>query len=148
MDDAYASHLPVLDLLAQDMEMRRVLELGPGLHSTKWFLQRPELERLVSLETNLEWFNRIPLHEKLTLRYVGDIPNALSDYDLTDFDLVFVDNGDSAAEREPAIRAVLSQPHPVVVIHDAEVPQYRGAIDDLVDEYTVSSQTPQTAVVW
>jgi predicted O-methyltransferase YrrM len=144
MNDPYASHLPVLDELGETVEMRRVLELGPGLHSTAWFLRRPELERLVSLETNEEWFTRIPLHEKLTLRYVGDIPTALAEYDLTDFDLVFVDNGDTATEREPAIRAVLSQPHPIVVIHDAEVPQYRAAIDDFADCELFEPEVPRS----
>ena len=47
-----------------------------------------------------------------------------------------------------AIRAVLSAEHPTVVIHDADHPPYRRAIEDLTNgNVTYSDETPQTAVV-
>jgi predicted O-methyltransferase YrrM len=136
MGDRYASHVPVLRALPA----RRVLELGAGEHSTKEFLKMPGLEHLTSVENDPEWARRAatddPRHEMLLVEgRIADHVPALDGYDL-----VFIDDSTNAAERAATIRAVLSQPHPLVVIHDAEVPEYAAVIAEL-------SPSPATAVV-
>lgn len=135
-DDRYASHLPVLKALCSDLKPRRVLEFGAGLHSTPYFLSLEGLERLVSVEADPHWLARVAdvcADERLTL--LSDNPP-----DPKDFDLVFIDDGKNAAEREETIRWVLGRPHPPVVIHDAEVLDYAHAISQC-------SPLPATAVV-
>lgn len=140
----YATHLSVLDKLDRP---KKVLELGAGAYSTPYFLEHAK--SVVSLETSPEWYAWVSdnfENRKLDLRLVEDIPRALEKIDLTKFDLVFVDNGDSAAERGAVIRAVLSKPHPTVVVHDAEV--YGGLLNELAPGHEVfRDEEPWTAVV-
>jgi predicted O-methyltransferase YrrM len=131
--ERYASHLPVLEKVCEQHDVRHVLEVGCGHHSTPFFLSLPNLERLVSLETNDEWSGPIRdayPDDRLELLLVDDAVDALERLILTDFDLVFIDNGDTAAERLEVIRHVLGRTHPIVVVHDAEVPEYRDAIEN------------------
>jgi predicted O-methyltransferase YrrM len=138
--DRYASHLLVLGALVEAHGVERVLELGAGDYSTPAFLAAPGLTRLTSVENDPEWARKVTTdddrHEVLL------VEGAIADHlpPLEDYDLVFVDDSTSAYERARTIRAVLSQPHPPVVIHDAEVPEYAAAIADC-------SPTPATAVV-
>ncbi len=142
--DAYASHLPILRSLLTAIRPERVLEYGAGLYSTPAFLERPELRRLVSIEADPGWRKKVALHcddERLALR---PEPTA----DPSDFDFVFIDDGENATERETTIRAVLSGAHPVTVIHDAEVPEYLAAIHELSSVYSIYPTLPETCVVW
>ena len=50
VDDRYASHVKVLEALPSVLNIRRVLELGAGDHSTRVFLSMPGLEKLTSPE--------------------------------------------------------------------------------------------------
>lgn len=126
--DPYASHLPVLQALPSAFSIERVLELGAGLHSTPAFLALPGLKHLTSVENDPQWAARVrsddERHDVLVVE--GSIADNLPP--LEDYDLVFIDDSTSAHERARTIRAVLSQPHPPVVIHDAEVPEYAAAI--------------------
>jgi hypothetical protein len=138
----YASHLPVLRAVCGVLKPKRVLELGAGLHSTPFFLSLP-IEELVSVEGDEDWFAQIFLKftdERLCLR---------RDYEgvsLRKFDLIFIDDGTTAAEREFSIRWVLGRKHPPTIIHDAEV--YATVIDELATHYAVMPTDPETAVVW
>jgi predicted O-methyltransferase YrrM len=133
------------------MKPKRVLELGSGVYSTKEFLKCPTLKRLTSLETDEQWLRRLRdeiTDERLTLRLVEDTVAALPK-SLTNYDLVFVDNADNPVDREAAIRAVLGQEHPVVIVHDAENLWYRHAINELAEHYVLfDEQVPNTAVIW
>lgn len=146
-ESPYATHLPVLAGLCADVT--RVLELGAGTFSTPFFLELPKLRKLISLETSPEWFSWVKEHfksDKLDIRLVDSIPKALQNLKLDAFDLVFVDNGENATERGEVIRAVLTQPHPLVVIHDAEV--YGGLIDELAPDREIHRDLePWTAVI-
>lgn len=141
MDD-YGSHLPVLKAVTGLLRPKRVLELGAGLHSTPFFLGQP-IEKLVSVETDEEWLTRIFKEfpdPKLCLQH---------DYEhlkLNTFDLIFIDDGKSAAEREFSITWVLEQKHPPTIVHDAEV--YATLLDELVPEHAVIPTNPATAVCW
>ena len=146
MDDIdperYSSHLPVLRSVIASVKPERILEFGAGLHSTPLFCKTGA--RVVSVEVDPEW--------RKAIAWECDSPNLVlrSSYEVTpaDYDLIFIDDGESAQQREKTIRLVLSQPHPVVVIHDAEVPEYRQAIEELAISHKTYKTDPDTCVVW
>lgn len=140
MPDDYASHLPVLRAMAKQLSLKQVLEFGAGLHSTPFFLSLKGLKRLVSVEDDPEWFDRIA-EEFDDKRLELTRSFALDGIQAADFDLVFVDDGQDAAQRVKTLCWVLNQPHPPVVVHDAAVPEYAAVISELAD-------APATAVVW
>ena len=144
MPDTYASHLPVLQMMLGLVKPKRVLELGSGPHSTPLFLQAGV--KLTSLETDEGWFMKAEGYGDFDLRLVEDVVESLPL--IGDFDLVFIDNSDNETDREKAIRAVLSQAHPVTVIHDAEYPLYRAAIEEAKNYMIFSDLVPHTAVCW
>lgn len=142
--DPYASHLPVLEALSGLIPMGRVLELGAGRYSTPFFLDHTK--GLISLETDPKWATERDEHHRV--RLVENCADSLP-ADLSVFDLVFIDNGGTDVEREQSIKAVLSQPHPPVVIHDAEVELYADAIKASGAHYEIFTwATPHTALVW
>lgn len=146
MSEDYGSHLPVLQAVMGLIKPRSVLELGAGDHSTPFFLSQP-IERLVSVETDPKWREQIAeLHIGQGRLNLHSSLNYLKRDSLAGFDLIFIDDGTCAEEREESIRWVLSQKHPPTVIHDAEV--YATAIDEFTSDYAVIPTKPETAVVW
>jgi len=140
MRDPYASHLQVLNTILNTHKPKRVLEYGSGEYSTGLFLSRPHVEKLTVVETDFEWRRKLPKDDRVTVLVEGyDNPNS--------YDLVFIDDGVTADHRCRTIRNVLSRRHPIVVIHDAEVPEYRELIDELADEVLIYRTDPDTAVV-
>lgn len=148
MSNAYRTHLTVLAEVLDTERPKRVLEYGAGLHSTPFFLRASCVRQLVSVEPDRDWRHRI-------LKDFAD-PRlhilAASEFDPADFDLVFIDNGQDeaeplGAERIATLRSVLSVPHPTVVVHDAEVPEYAAVIDDLAVKYRIYPTAPDTAVI-
>lgn len=146
----YSSHLRILRMVLALVQPERVLELGAGQYSTPEFLKCESVEHLTSLESDPEWATQMTHaieDDRLNLQLVEDLPAAVPS--LTGYDLVFVDNGQSVHERVAGIRAVLERPHPVTVIHDAEVPDYRLMISQLAEDYMVFDHPQhQTAVCW
>jgi predicted O-methyltransferase YrrM len=138
--DEYATHLPVL----RGYRPRTVLEFGPGLHSTAHFLSLPCLKRLVSIEHNQEW------HDRLALKFQDprwELRRSIPPWPAPrNFDLVLIDDGDTYTQRVETIRWVLKRKHPVVVIHDAEVGAYKELLEG-VDHFVYDALTPHTAVV-
>jgi predicted O-methyltransferase YrrM len=146
----YRSHLTVLAGILEDEKPKRILEYGAGIHSTPFFLKDPNVRQLVSVEPDPDWRHRILTDyadPRLHILGSGDW-----DFDPADFDLVFVDNGQDGAEplgaeRVATLKAVLSVPHPTVVVHDADVPEYAAVIDDLATNYRIYPTGPDTAVI-
>lgn len=141
MGDRYATHLPVLTKIMDRDRPARVLEYGAGTTSTSFFLNRPEVRRLTSVEVNQGWRERVTTDDPRHTVLSGGHP------DPEGFDLIFIDDGQDAAHRVKSIRAVLSGPHPTVVIHDAEVPAYAQVIDELATHYAIFPTAPDTAVI-
>jgi predicted O-methyltransferase YrrM len=138
--DPYASHLQVLTTILNTYKPKRILEYGSGEHSTPLFLSRPHVEALTVVERDFEWRRKLPKDDRMTLLVEGYAnPN--------NYDLVFIDDGVNADQRCRTIRNVLSRKHPVVVIHDAEVPQYRALMEELADEVLIYRTDPDTAVI-
>jgi predicted O-methyltransferase YrrM len=144
MRDVYGSHLRVLAAVVNTHRPQNVLEIGGGFFSTGFLTAM--CDRVVTVEPHPEW------HEKVASAYpqaevVSDIPS------FAGFDLIFIDNGQDAAQplgadRVAAIRHVLSQTHPLVVIHDAEVAEYADAIEEFATNYSVFPTAPDTCVVY
>lgn len=141
MEERYSSHVQVLQALAIKLNVRRVLELGAGDYSTRTFLDLPGLERLTSIEDDADWAERSRTDDERHEMRLVEGPVAGNIPPLDDYDLVFIDDSTSPEARAATIRAVLSRPHPPVVIHDAEVPEYAQAIAQC-------SPLPATAVVF
>jgi predicted O-methyltransferase YrrM len=143
MPDEYGSHLNVLASVLDQHEPKKVLELGAGEHSTPAFLNHPAVQELVTVEDDPDWRKRIKEmfpSDKLTI-------SPKFDQSPKDFDLVFIDNGREESERLAFIRRVLSGPHPIVLIHDADVPAYNELIKGLADDFAIFPPTPHTAVI-
>lgn len=144
-DRDYGSHLPVLRTLLAQIQPHNVLEYGAGLHSTPEYLRRDELVRVVSVEPDPAWRNKVGSlcdDKRLVLRPTCTVDPAF-------FDFIFIDNGETVEERLAIIRYVLSTPdHPITVIHDADVPEYAAAIKELAIYHTTVATDPPTAVVW
>lgn len=141
--DPYGSHLRILAAVVNTHRPVRVLEIGAGFFSTG--LLTAMCDSVVSVEVDPEWAADVSMAFPMA-QVVGEIPP------LAGFDLIFIDNGQSGAkptgaERAATIRDILSKPHPVVVIHDAEVPEYADEIDRLSTNYSVFPTAPDTAVV-
>lgn len=143
MSDPYASHLDVL----KRFRPKRVLEFGAGNFSTSLFLSRPHVEQLVSIEVDAEWRERVKQSYAGVGRGRWDLRSTVGGVDVASFDLVFIDDGKTTADRVNTINWVLSRPGcPKVVIHDAEVPEYRKAIG-MRSHIIYALRTPHTAVV-
>lgn len=144
----WASHLPLLYTCGSAAS---VLELGMGQYSTAAFLNRsifPDLGRLVSIESNLDW-----IRESADLRhdvhaYPEPIESLLETMDLEAFDLIFVDNSDKAERRIATLKYISSRNpgHAKVLVHDWEL--YHEAVTGFRFGIVDDRQEPQTALVW
>jgi len=91
----YASHLPVLKLIFDFVDVKNVFEYGCGIYSTKFFTERASLVTSVEM-TRVEWYEKVKkeiVSDKLNLLFMlGD--TASVDYfnkETTKYDMVFVD---------------------------------------------------------
>lgn len=153
----YETHVWVLRHLLST-HRPNVLELGCGFFSTPLWL-RHGCERVVSLDDSLSWQGHVVaylesaglLDERLTIEAVPDVAREVSEYDLDEYDLIFIDNGQGGSpDRAPAIHAVLKeQPFCPIVVHDYDVAEYREAVlEHQPPEITVYDDfEPFTAVV-
>jgi predicted O-methyltransferase YrrM len=151
----YATHLPILAALARIYSIRRVLELGSGPYSTSLYLDRrvfPDLEVLVSLEDDFDWgrvvLDAVGEDARLDLRMVSAVREAVPK-DLSGFDLIFVDDSRTSAERSATIASVFrASPSGIVVVHDYEQRCYRVAARGFSRRFIFSTFTPQVGVCW
>jgi hypothetical protein len=157
-EEDYATHVPVLVGIGAKIPVRRILELGSGDHSTGIFLDRslfPDVTVVDSVETDPSWFlkvsERFGHDERLSLQLVdGSVASHLLGMDLSRYDLVMVDDSDSLEARAASIRAVTSAAGQgqLVVVHDAEISEYRKAARALRKAVRFATLTPQTLVGW
>jgi predicted O-methyltransferase YrrM len=156
--DPYATHLPILIGLARLMKVRRVLELGTGLHSTPCFLERqlfPDLLQWHGIENDFVWSQKVAAaidsDRRAKLTFVSQpIHCAVRDIDLAGFDLIFIDDSAAAEQRAATIREVARRcPHStVVVIHDWEIAAYRAAAKALPQRFGFNAFNPNTGIAW
>ncbi len=137
--DSYATHLPVLEQVTAELQPKCVLEYGGGNYSTPFFLGLPYLEWLITVEDDVVWREQIRRNHRDPRLIVTEVAPPM------DYDLILIDNSNETAKRIEKIREVLSEPHPTVLIHDAEVPAYQEAIRESGREFTIAK--PNTAIV-
>jgi len=152
----YASHVPVLGLLGRTYKVRRVLEFGSGRYSTTSFLNPelfPLLEELHSFETDPNWYHVMrEFHRndsRLTLTMTTERMSRVAermDYSL--YDLVFVDDSNTARLRFETIRAVAERCRAatLVVLHDYDNPLYRLAAHSFRHRWVLRTVLPHTCV--
>ena len=158
-EERYATHLPVLRRVGRLVNPRRVLEFGCGQWSTATFLDRdvyPDLHHLKSYEQEQGWADFVQTFVaeddlRLVMKIVPhrEMLEAIRDMSLSEYGLIFVDNGSSLAERVEVIEALAARkPKALVVIHDYEQPAYRKAASGFDHEAVYSKLTPHTGIVW
>ena len=154
----YTTHIPILVALAQHFRIEQVLELGCGNFSTPTFLNQrvfPNVKRLDSFDHDESWIKKVSVQVGNDPRYYphfigGSVSSALFETFIEKFDLVFVDDSTTAAERSETIRKLSARKpaNVLIVIHDYEVIEYRAAAADFEHRHTFKAFTPQTGVVW
>ena len=139
-DDPYATHLRLLSQLGGLRGgIKSVLELGAGMHSTPMFLNRecyPHLTRLLTVEHNADWAARVEAATQDPRRTILVIPEPietyLSTFNLSEFDLVFVDNSEHYDFRIKTIEYVAANATTsLVVLHDFQYEYYQEASNGL-----------------
>lgn len=153
----YATLVPVLVGIGHVLRTKSVLELGAGRHSTTTFLNRtafPDLSRLVSYEDDPTWAAQVEAlagyDQRLNLLLVSGVAPSVGRLSLADYDLILVDDSHSMDKRIATIEA-LSSKHDVsclVLIHDFEIPEYRGAASRFTHRFVFDALTPQVGALW
>jgi hypothetical protein len=144
----WASHLPLLRTCGW---ATRVLELGMGRYSTPTFLNSalfPFLDTLVSVESDRGWIQQSEDARHKIHIHPEPIEPFLDDFDLENFDLIFVDNSDKAERRIETLKYISSrQPRRAsVLVHDWE--RYHAAVTGFRFGILDDRQLPHTALVW
>lgn len=121
------SYRETLICVLQEVLPSRILEWGPGL-STDIMAAFPTVMHIDSIEDSDAWYNaylkRKPFHVNLIYQPVNEKYSRVESRDK--YDLVFIDGKDRStclmeAKKVLALRGV-------VILHDAERPQYEQAI--------------------
>jgi len=154
----FATHLPVLIGLSFAVRLRRVLELGAGVYSTRLFLNRavfPTLEVLHSYENHHYWYNQVlpsvQQAPRATLTMCeGPMSTAVSSMSLEDYDLILIDDSQTLQERCHTIQAVATSSKMIklCVIHDYNNKEYRHAAKRFSCRFRLDALHPETGVCW
>ena len=113
------------------------------------------MEQLHSYESDSSWFDKSVTAFANDRRYrphfvKGAMSGSLHETELGKFDLIFVDDSQSAVEREETIWQLANRPlsGQLIVIHDFEISNYRNASSTFEHRQIFPAFTPQTGVVW
>jgi predicted O-methyltransferase YrrM len=156
-ENPYCTHVPVLVGLARILDPQCIVEFGCGLYSTPLFLDRRAfsgVRQLISFENDPSWAAQVRdtvNDPRLQLNVVGgDMHVAAATAALDGADCIFIDDSTTADQRARTIHVVRRRALPtvVVVVHDAEVPQYAAETKAFPKRYIFDALTPQTGVLW
>ena len=146
LTDPTATHLPILDGLLSGGEIKRVLEFGCGLYSTKLFADYLCDVTAIEMQSE-EWYQRVKKECPDVELWFALGPDAWRKLPLDDrYDLIFVDgHGDS----RPECLMWAKDRSNVIVAHDTEHPYYCWDRADMsgFDE-TVYKDNPPWTTVW
>jgi predicted O-methyltransferase YrrM len=146
--DNYATHLPILEALAEAINPAKVLEIGGGQYSTALFLDKETfsgLKNLHTVEDNAEWRAALKAaHKDRRWKLLDALPDKLDGYDL-----IFVDNGQTDKARiatlEMLAQAGITGP---IVLHDFEHVPYQQAAQPWDQWHIFTQHRPWTAILW
>jgi hypothetical protein len=120
----YASHLPVLKYLFDEYDIKNVIELGMGNHSTPFFLEQ-DIESLVSVETDRDWIQickeKHGVSNRQIIVYHHDVESL--NHITSDYDLGFVDCKPNSI-RGACVNKLIDSGVNIIVMHDFE-PQFQ-----------------------
>lgn len=120
----YASHLPVLKYLFLNYDIKNVIELGMGNHSTPFFLEQ-DIDGLVSVETDKDWIELCKEKHGISNRQIIVYHQDLGNFDhiTSDYDLGFVDCKPNQT-RGLCVNKLIQNNVDIIVMHDFE-PKFR-----------------------
>jgi hypothetical protein len=137
-------------LSSNDRGVRKVLELGSGPASTGLFLTLPQLESLLSLETDQDWAKVVSMlyggDKRLSILYSKSEDDLLiAARDSAPYDIALVD-GPSNANRLLAIPRCLEMAR-FVVVHDTQEDELAAARSMAPHTFTSVIESPWTTVL-
>ena len=133
---ATSNHRPILIGLANTISPKRVLEFGGGYGSTPIFSNEniyQDLEDLTVVEDDEEWAEIIreilSENKASTIRVVPEPRDFIAQNDISNYDLIMLDDSKNTTDRRKTIDAALDKasPNAVILIHDFEHRTYRRA---------------------
>lgn len=151
----FQTHLPVLEAIPRWRRIQNVVELGGGVASTGCFRTKyPDLLSLVTYETDPQWVDLLvrggpglpAASDRYDVRHVDWMADAMNEIlDGPRGDLLFVDCNPEGA-RNAALRD-LCRHFDLVVLHDAERPEYFDARVHYSRLWVYEALTPHTALM-
>ena len=158
LEDINHSQLPVLCAIAKVKKISAALELGSGLLSTPLFLNRdyfPNLTRLVSLENDLVWANKVidkvGQDDRWTYKaQAGEIVDLAKTVNISDFDLCLIDDSTTIEGRSATIKYVTRTNigSAILVLHDFDIEIYRASVWEKLNTFTLWKVSPGVGVAW
>lgn len=153
-----ASHIPVFIGISKIIKIHKILELGSGNYSTPLFLDKqifPDLEFVVSYENDILWYNEIKQkflnEDRLKLKYCDALmKDIVKDLDISEFDLIFVDDSREAKLRSQTIECISKKINNknFLAIHDFEVKAYKEATGTELKKFKFDAIFPNTGLAW
>lgn len=148
----YKSHLPVLKLIFDFVNIKNVFEYGCGKYSTRFFVNNSMSVTSVEMQ-HLEWYEKIKkeiVSDKLELLCKIGETDAIEYFKTKNYqyDLIFVDG----IARENCVRSAFRKTE-IIVIHDISLIRWDQKWKDLVkipENYYVIIMTiafPHTSVI-
>lgn len=149
----YATHLPILQCIADNMTCDTVFEFGMGNYSTKLFAER--FKKVIAVEMQEEeWFKiikkqnfppHVELHCALGQQPAIDILNSLQQKDK--FSCIFVDG--HGENRWQCINESFAKTD-VIITHDTETPEYNWHLVKKPSHFTwidIKQYNPWTSII-
>lgn len=150
--DLYSTHLPILEQIINNFDIKTVVETGMGFFSTKLFIDN--CDKIISIEMQSdEWFDKICFEYKdsknfLPLKMIGTIGACEYLSSIKDrYDLIFIDgHGDNRWQQINSSFDISD----LIVVHDTESEAYRWNLVRLPKEwkwYDIENFHPKTSVI-
>ena len=147
----YGTHIPLLKIVAANFCITSVIEFGCGNYSTLTFLNKKifkDLKSIVSLECKKKWYKIIKRKVKDNrFKIIYNNEEKLLEIAKTHApsDLVFVDGKSRVMREKTAFYG--RNFSDLVILHDAENPEYKRAIQSYKFCYLYTKLLPNTAVL-
>ncbi len=157
-EQPFATHIPVIVGVAAACLPQRLVEFGSGNYSTLAFLDEtvfPSLVQVESYENNLYWMQQMEAklagNPRVVCRFFeGRMRGAVSGANLTEADLIFIDDSPSGWERSHTLIEVARNcgDRPITIVHDYELPTLRLTCRMFEHRFAFTTFTPQCCAVW
>ena len=124
MRGAYRTHLPVLNHILSTVNIKRVIEFGPGNFSTPLFVSKCERVQCIEMQSE-EWYKIVKekngQHDNFSVTCSLSAKGFYDLHYINNVDLVFCDGH---VETRPEVINFFEDKSPIIVAHDTEDPIY------------------------